>query len=431
MSGRLMTMLTVGVCLAAIACSDQRQPLPAAPSYHTITSTSSGCDFVHVHDLVEAYFGEESVVDDLVTAMEDSVPFSPGARNQAFNIMSHIDAAVTASTEADPADGSDLVNHLILCMFNPSVPADLASFPATFPEDFTDELTPSEHGAFSVRGGTPDPLTAAVLSRPVADAFSGVGPGGTSNWQTTVIGSASPERVLIYGQPGTTSPQHYEWKVVPRSATFAPGVVVGLCLEESDFPTSMVEEENVGALAFKTETFLPAGCSDMALLESGLGFTLASRLARFGAEVFGPRALWATTTVSPGGLGGSTGGIRSEFGPLDLSETGGVTLTVIQQPPATVKVGQTFIVKVKATSGGTAVGGVSVKLESFNNNGAKVVLSGTNPVVTGEDGVAMFTLTLNKPGAYRLRTTSLTTVLGRPAITVSQVTSVKFNVKPK
>ncbi|MGH7674677.1 MAG: hypothetical protein ACREMV_05335, partial [Gemmatimonadales bacterium] len=179
-------------------------------------------------------------------------------------------------------------------------------------------------------------------------------------------------------------------------------------------------------------TFLPTVCSNTALLESAWERSLA-RAARFTAEMFGPRPLWATTTVALGvGLGGTGGGLRSEFGPLDLTATGGgVTLTVIQQPPATVKTNQLFTVKVRATSGSTTVGGVSVQLEQFNDNGVPAVLTGPNPVVTDESGVATFTLSLNKPGAYKLRSTSQTTVLGRPAIAVAGTETRKFNVKPK
>jgi len=437
MTRRTITLATIALGLGVAACSERQERMPAAPNFSGGPPPApTGCSFANIRNLVDAYFSSprRTVVRNLVTAMDNATDFSAAARDKAFDIMTHIDAVVTNGTAGAPATGSNLVNALIFCMYNPSVPAELAHRPATFPEAFTVELTPSLHGAFSVRGGGSDPTAAPVLSRPLATAFSGVAPGGTSpSSVATVIGNASPARVLVYGRPvpGVGNEDHYEWKTLPHDATFAPAVVVGFCLEDVTFPTSMVQMENVGVLAFQAVTFLPTVCSTPALRMSGWERSLAS-VARFGAELFGPRPLWATTTVSPGGLGGSTGGIRSEFEPLDLQTTaGGVTLTVTQQPPATVKVNQEFTVTIRATSGTTTVGGVSVTLEQFNDNGVPAVLSGTNPVTTNESGVATFSLSLNKPGAYRLRTTSATTVLGRSAISVAGTETQKFNVKPK
>jgi len=437
MSRRTIVLLAVAAGLGVVACSERQERLPAAPSFHgtTLPHPPTGCNISNLKTLVLEYFPSPRrfVVKDLVTDMDNAADFSPAARAKAFDIMAHVDTVVSANTAVGtPATGSNLVNGLIFCMYDPNVPAELAHRPTTFPEDFNTELTFGLHGAFGVRGGTSDPASAPVLSRPLATAFSGVAPGGTlPSWVATVIGNASPERVLIYGRPVPGESDHYEWKTLPHDATFNPGVVVGLCLDDVTFPTSMVEMQNAGVLPFQAVTFLPTGCSNTALLESGWGRTLAS-VARFGAELFGPRPLWATTTVSPGGLGGSAGGIRSEFGPLDLTATaGGVTLTFILQPPATVKVNQQFTVKVRATSGTSTVGGVSVNLEQFNDNGVPAILTGPNPVVTDESGVATFILSLNKPGAYRLQTTSQTTVVGRPAIAVTGTQSQKFNVKPK
>jgi len=435
MSRRTIVLLAVAAGLGVVACSEPQERLPAAPSFHgtTLPPPPTGCNFSNINTLVLAYFPSPRrfVVKDLVTDMDNAANFSLAARGKAFDIMAHIDTVVSANTAVGtPATGSNLVNSLIFCMYDPNVPAELAHRPTTFPEDFTTELTFGLHGAFGVRGGASDPASAPVLSRPLATAFSGVAPGGTlPDWVATVIDNASPERVLFYGRPVPGEPDHYEWKTLPHDAAFNPGVVVGLCLDDGTFPTSMVVE-NTAVLPFQAVTFLPTGCSNTALLESGGGSSLAG-IARFGAELFGPRPLWAATTVSPGGLGGSTGGIGSEFGPLDLSETGGVTLAFIQQPPATVKVDQQFTVTVKATTSGAAVGGVSVKLEQFNDNGVPAVLTGPNPVVTDESGVATFILSLNKPGAYRLQTTTQTTVVGRPAIAVTGTQSQRFNVKPK
>jgi len=81
-------------------------------------------------------------------------------------------------------------------------------------------------------------------------------------------------------------------------------------------------------------------------------------------------------------------------------------------------------------TGTTTVAGMSVMLGAFNNNGQTVVLYGAGPVTTDALGLATFKLSLNKTGAYVLRTTNESTVLGRTGITVTGAESRKFNVKP-
>ncbi|MGH6690686.1 MAG: hypothetical protein ACREF4_08410, partial [Gammaproteobacteria bacterium] len=225
MTRRVITLLAVAAGLGVVACTDRQEGLPAAPSFQgALPSLTTTCSFPDITTLVLAYFRapRRNVVKDLVTAMDNAVDFSPAARDKAFDIMTHIDTVVSNNTAAGtPATGSNLVNALIFCMYDPNVADEVAHRPATFPEDFTIELTPSLHGAFGVRGGGTDPTSAAVLSRPLATAFSGVAPGGTSpSWVATVIGLASPERVLVYGRPVLGEPDHYEWKTLPHDATF-------------------------------------------------------------------------------------------------------------------------------------------------------------------------------------------------------------------
>jgi hypothetical protein len=416
-----------------VACTDGPARVPAAPSFSTGPGDPpTSCDFSNINSLVIAYFPggpRQNTVKDLVTAMDVAADFGATARDRAFDIMTHMDTVVT-SDAGDPAAGSNLINALIYCMYDPDVPAEVLHRPATFPDDFTVELDPVQHGGFGVRGGTADPASAPVLSRPLATAFSGVSAGGPSpNWVTTSIGNASPERVLVYGRPVPGEPEQYEWKTLPHDATFNPAVVVGFCLDDIVFPTSMVEMQPGGVLAFQGVEFLPAGCSNTASVRRGWEANLAS-LARFGAELFGPRPLWATV-VSPGGLGGSTGGIRSKFKPRDLAATGGVTLT-FDGPPANVKLNTPFTVTVTATNGTAPVGGVQITLAAFNNNGDPVVLGGGGPDTTDAFGVITFTLSLNKTGAYILKPAPApaSIVLGRAQITITGQ-SKKFNVKPK
>ena len=94
------------------------------------------------------------------------------------------------------------------------------------------------------------------------------------------------------------------------------------------------------------------------------------------------------------------------------------------------RVNQTLpAVQVTATSNGIPVGGVEISLIAVTNNGVPAFLSGTITMTTPNSGVVTFSdLSLNKPGAYHLVASG--DVLGRPAITVTGATSLKFNVRP-
>lgn len=440
----LRNTLVLTVALAASGCSDQEQPLPSAPDYHTIASSSSECDFTHLSQLANSYFAppRQQVVHDLVADMDDAAEFSPAAKSLGFDIMAQIEAVVNDNTAGDPGVGANLVNHLILCMYNATTES--ASYPAGFAttgsvEDFTIALTPSLHGAFAVKPGfTGD--AAVIFSRPVSEPFSGVAP-SSGTWADVLVNRVGhPDRVLFYGRPGSTSTT-YDWKTVPRDAEFN-SLVVAVCVDADDETTSLLNEENVGLLPFVDALFLnPATCSptSTALVDPSAPLMLAQGLIRLGTSLVAPRTLWATA-FSPGGLGGSTGGARSEFGPSEIDH---VTLEFQQQPTST-KVNTIIApaVTVKATAfptgGGTpkTLPNVAIKLAAVNNNGSTVLLSGT--VLQGDgtvlqttdgNGIATYSdLSLSKTGGYRLLATGV--VGGRPAIQVLQATSVRFNVRP-
>jgi hypothetical protein len=138
-------------------------------------------------------------------------------------------------------------------------------------------------------------------------------------------------------------------------------------------------------------------------------------------------------------LGGSSGGIRTEYGPKDVDR---VTLTFVQQPTSTTR--NAFInsqldppgVKILATAslvgGGTgSVPNVSITVDAVNSNGTPATLNGTTTQITDGNGIATYTnLSETKPGSYRLITVDAK-VLGRLEIPVDPATSVKFNVAPK
>jgi len=427
----LASSVVLIMAVAAASGCGEKQEAPSAPEFHTITGTSSGCDFGHVSQLANSYFSppRQQVVKDIVSAMSGAASFSTAAKGLGFDIMAHIDTVVTNNAAGTPSVGSDLVNHLILCMYNPT--SEAAAYPVTFAEDFTIPLTPAAHGAFKVKPPSSANTTdaAPVLSRPVTAPFSGVGL-STGTWSGALSGS-TPARVLIYGRPVSGSPTSYDWKTVPHNSNFSPPVIVGICIDPATATTSLLNDDNVGLLSFVDAPFLvPSTCSpSTALFDADSPAMFAQRLLRMGAGLFGPRALWAAA-LNPGGLGGTKSGIRTQFGPKVVAN---VTLTFTQQPTST-KV-NTLIspaVKIRATdAGGATVPNVSITLGAINNNGANVVLNGTTTQTTDATGVATYNdLSENKAGGSSLIVINAS-VGGRPAITVSKPASAKFNIAPK
>jgi hypothetical protein len=132
---------------------------------------------------------------------------------------------------------------------------------------------------------------------------------------------------------------------------------------------------------------------------------VASRLARWGIDFLGPRPLSASGLMNPGGLGGSTGGIGSEFGPQEIPP---VDLTFLSQPadatvntPILSTTGGSIIVQESA--GGQVIPGTLITLQAIDNNGATVQLSCPSGCIDREaddSGVVNFgTPTLNKTEA--------------------------------
>jgi hypothetical protein len=336
------------------------------------------------------------------------------ARDRGFDIITIIAANAQAGTGGDASAGSALINKVTPCMFRT-----LAELPENYPEDYTVAITTATPGALGVRGGAADPATGPVLSR---GSFSGVAPQSGVTWATTLGSNPAPSRIAFYGRPGSTA-QSYDWKVLPRNASFSPAALVGLCVDLTTVPTSMLHEEHIGVLTFSEAYFLdPSVCGAVA---SRRGFsTITHQLA----QLFLPQSLSAASTTR--GIGGSTGGIGSEFSADDVPN---VSLVFTVQPPGTVSVGQNFTVQVRATDPitGATVGGTEVSILAVNNNGVPKTLLGTLSQTTNNAGLATFADLRFDPastGGFRLVVGG--GVLGRPAISVGQTTSTKVNSKP-
>ncbi len=427
-----LTSLAVGlVALVAAGCGERDAPLPPSPSAQ-VSAPSSGitCNFQSLNQLAQRYFGsgEAKIVKSIISAMQSAGAFTTTAQDSGFSVMAHIAANIRAGNP-DSTDAASLTNGLLACMYNN--PADL---PATFPENFLVATDPAAHGAYAVRGGAAD-VDSVVFSRPLASPFSGIGPDSVNPgapWEGMLSGNPAPNRILVYGMPGTF-PQTFDWRVVPRSATFSPPAVVGVCVDPdiSANATALLHEQNVGLLPFVHARWLDlATCSPTSAARSISGpLQLALGAARWGLSLFTPRVLSASNATLVDGLGGTTGGIHSEFGvePVDT-----VTLTFVVQP-SDVHVNQVItppvVVQATHATTGSTVANAAITLSAVNNNGTPAFLNGTLTQVTNQSGLATFAdLSETKTGGYNLVASG--TVGGRPAIVVLQATSARFNVRP-
>jgi hypothetical protein len=428
----------LAVVLANFGCGD-RNPEPSSPTAPRIAAktVASSCNFNSLSFLANKYFpssSERNVVKAIIGAMETAGAFTTETQDSGFSVLAHVAANVDAGNP-DSTDASTLANGLLSCMYS-----DPAALPATFPENFLTATDPNSSGAFQVRGKAADNLTAPVYNRPYVAPFSVIAPPTGSDWPGVLGTNPAPRRILVYGRAGS-NPYTYDWKVIPRNTTFDPQIVVGVCVDAGIAATSMLNEEHVGLLSFVlvSEAILPATCSPQVVLRQPSAALRFARRVTHG--LFDVPAAWAYA----GGVGGSTGGIQSEFSALALF---GVNVTFTVQPPKNVTVcatppcGSGFSTTVNASSttpsGTFTVGGTTLHLVVLNNNGTPTDLyqcTGTSctndPVATTDNaGNATFSgLFITNTGAARLVVTN-GAVNGRGAIAVGSATSRKLNVNP-
>lgn len=420
---RVAPVLTLAILAA---CGEAKSPVTPNATARVLAPLAarggSGggatCNFTNLNKSVTRYFSgtEAKAVKTLVSAMQTAGVGTSAARGTGFDVLVHVANNVTAGN-ADVTDGGALVNGLLACMYT-----NAADLPLAFPEDFSVALDPAQHGAFEIRGGAND-ATGPALSRPVTAPFSGVKP-MSGAWTDMLAGNPAPARLLLYGRPGSTSTS-YDWKVVPRSATFAgAGAMVGVCVDATTNSTDLLHEENVGLLPFQDASFLdPASCSPIAAVPSR---NILQKLATTVGSFFVPQPLYG----NPGGLAGSTSGIHSEFGPQVVDSA---TSTFVVQP-SDVQAGAVMTppVQILITAAGSTspIPNTSVTIAAFNNNGTPAVLSGTLTQTTDANGIATFPdLVQSKTGGY-LFTVVAGAVGGRPSIVVTSANSNRFNVSP-
>jgi hypothetical protein len=368
-----------------IGCSETGEGPPTGPNFHTVISKASACDVGHISQLANSFFVQprQGVVKNLVDLLGTQAPYSSAAKTTGFNILAQMEGALNdvPATSTDPAKGSDLVNHLLLCMYNGGTNnghaisvSDSLSYPETFPEDFTVSLTATTaaHGAFGERSDG----TAPVFSRPVSAPYTGIAPPSGSSWQSIIPASVAPrndpQRVVFYGSPGTPADgQTYDWRSIPHNANFNPNIIIGFCVDPGTHPTSMVLEKDVAVLSFAEAYFLtPGSCSfDLAALDLTNPLRLAHRLLRFGTGLLAPRPLMATVLLT--GSGGTKSKCCSKVGPKDVPSVS-ATLSNVK---SRIKVNtETFSITATAKSGTDFVNGTQVTLSTTVNSGTNTFI---------------------------------------------------------
>src|SRR5262245_41718699 len=219
--------VVLGVGIVLTACAERNNQVASGPggpvaSVTTLTSPPV-CDLSGTNPLVSHYFNSDQAktVRGLLDQISASGPGSATARDRGFDIIALIAANAQAGTGGPASDASALINAVTACMFT-----DLAELPQTFPEDYTVAVTTAAPGGLGVRGGSADP-TDPVISR---GSFSAVGPQFGGTWTAMLAGNSAPARVVFYGRPGST-PNSYDWKVLPRNIAFNPPAIVGVCVD--------------------------------------------------------------------------------------------------------------------------------------------------------------------------------------------------------
>jgi hypothetical protein len=434
----------VAFALFAMGCSEKADGPPTGPEFHTVLSKSSGCDLQHVGQLANSFFKppRQQTVKGYVDALAGSALYSSAAKNSGFDIMLAIDSALNVDVPATVGTatvGSDLINHLLLCMFNPT--SEPGAYPASFPDTFTVALTPSLTGAFAHRNTG----TAPVYARSATSTFgfSGIAP-LSPGWGVT----GSPARVVFYGRPATTSTSidalTYDWRTIPHNANFNPDIIVAVCVDAqaTGNTTLMLNEQGVAVLAFVDAGFLPppaCSSSNTALLGGNRPFQLARGLIGFGSRLLTPSPLMAAV-LNPGGVGGRSSKCCSKVGTKNVPSAS-LTLSTVKTP---IKVNtERFSLTATAKAGTDLVNGTKITLATSTNNGTPTSIlvaapgaacsSGVPPVgTTGTAGNATGTFVFtnlcftNTGSVFISGTTDVEGRADTPATGVSN----KINVKP-
>jgi hypothetical protein len=399
-------LLSGGLALAAIGCSDSNQAAPTSPEFGISIGT---CDLSTAKALVNSTFSTDArtPAKNLIQTIGNSGARTETSTNAGFDLF----ASLAANGIGTASDRSTFVNAILPCQ---NLGQSLS-----LPIDFTGAF--GANGAFAVRGGSATDA-AAVVSRgglwglePLLNTSAT--PAVRYTWDQITHGpNPFPEpptkpvnkRFLAYGAPLNVSPDQFtnekpvstifDWSTLP-TLSFSPEVVVGACITDNTGASYLIQHQAQGDIVPSAATSF---CSASAVLSGASSGTFA--FARRVLDFFRPQPLLAAMlgTRPPGGSAGSL----SPYIAIDPQQ-----ITLAYPALSQVADGRTgqlvkftngdFITVKVTPTGQTPMQGVKVRLIATTNLGATVVASGN--VETTVNGVATFrNLTINKAGGYRL-----------------------------
>jgi hypothetical protein len=406
MAPRFTAVALVGLAVAVGACD---QPSPAAPvdvlsSAKPAPSSDFACVFSgnpSLSNSANSYFttnDDRRAAADLISAMQTywEAGNTALARQYGFALLTMVGQVSRGTVPVDRAVGDLLTKQAFNCMYETGG-ADAASFEG-WPDDphydFETALDADSGGAYFVRGGESDPATAPAVGNiaelntsvdPAGGNVSAIAPPATSNW-SAVLG----QQVLFFGEPVEDG---YDWKVLPRDATFSPFARVALCQgvngggqEYAD--ADMVHQFGVGVLGFIDGDDVCGTTPPFAALQ---GRGVLGRLARLGRSLgsfLSLEPLHASLAVAATRSGSVSGAKGDEF--TFTNEPGAVLAVTVGDLLAknTLKVntGRFSVTVVVTTSDGEPFGGVNVGLTVTNNNGTSTnIYEVIDPSYTGCD----------------------------------------------
>lgn len=368
----------------AAACDDASPPSAPQDGPSFAKAPLYACVFngnPSLSSAINDYFtlaSEKTTANGFAAAIQTAYNTAPApnyalAQGPGFDLLKYVGTVARLGHGASNAAGAVVIQQTLQCMYK--VPAtDTVGgawyhWPTDPHFDFASALSFGDAGAYYVRGdAAKDEVTAPVVANDAANGnVSVLAPASTSDWPTTL-----GQRVLIYGNYFRTTPDAeptgYDWKLIPRSATFNPNGVVALCsgLGITFGGSDMVNQVGVGVLAF-----IDAESLCLSPVVAMQGRSLLQRISQFAARALSPEPAYATAvlTSTGGGLGGAKG---DPFVAVPVTD---LTLEWGKKPSSTMRLNKPDTSTVKAS---TLVNGVKTYV-----NGACIVITGTNNNGTG------------------------------------------------
>lgn len=388
----LAAAVTVVVLASACDESSPSAPQTDGPSFKPGTSPYA-CLFTgnpSLSNSANAYFlttADRKAASDLITLMQAgySASGAAGARDAGYSLLALAGAASRDASRAGSVDvGETMAKQDINCMFDTANPTDFADWPDDAQYDFSKALDAPNGGAFFVRGGTGDPVSAAAIGNvaslntsadPAGGNISAIAPPSTPSQLTWPDILPPSTRILVYGQPVAGG---FDWKLIGRNTPFDPYAVVALCQGvhpgvEFFADADVVFQKGVGALGHQEAAVDACGTPPSEFVLGDWrrnGLLLAGRLLIAADRLLGPEPLHAAAVVATSTLiGGASGAKGDEFVVLNLPKvTLKFTLPKAGEKPK-VGSGRISATVNVTTPDGDPAGGIIVRLTTSTNNG--------------------------------------------------------------